>query len=301
MKQEKKYHGVVIPMVTPFKENGKLDEAATLKLSEHILDGDTYPFILGTTGESASIPFETRVQLVKQVTEYVNQRTIVYTGISDNCFENSLTLAKKFHDFGINIFVTHLPSYYPLTPDMMVRYYEKLAEQCPGMIMIYNIKSTTHMSIPPDVIEKLSHHPKIVGLKDSERDFERLRTLAKTYATRQDFSLLCGWTAQSLNTLLLGFDGIVPSTGNLIPKKFKQLYDFVIRGDNHYAQQLQSEINPIANIHQSGMLGSEAIATLKVMMDELELCEPWVLPPLARLSPERENQIKSQMKMLGLN
>ncbi len=98
----------------------------------------------------------------------------------------------------------------------------------------------------------------------------------------------------------MGFDGIVPSTGNLIPNKFKELYDAVVRGNHKGAQKLQAEIDPIANLHQRDMPGSEAIAALKVMMKEMGLCEPWVLPPLSRLNPEKENQITNEMKKLGL-
>jgi 4-hydroxy-tetrahydrodipicolinate synthase len=298
VKTEKKYHGVVIPMVTPFTEKGELDEGAVLKLIELIVSSGTFPFILGTTGESASIPFETRIQFIKRVTNQVRQRTTIYAGISDNCLENSLTLANIFFDLGVKVFVAHLPSYFPLTPDMMLRHYEKLAEHCPGEIMIYNIKSTTHMSLPLDVIEKLSQHPKLVGLKDSERDLERLKRLVTMFGSRQDFSLLCGWTAQSANTLQMGFDGIVPSTGNLIPKKFSDLYEAVVRGDQATANKLQAEIDPIADLHQKDMLGSEMITGLKVMMNEMGLCEPWVLPPLIRLNPEKEHHIKNEMKIL---
>lgn len=301
MKTPKKYHGVVIPMVTPSTEQGKLDEGAAIKLIERIVSSGTFPFILGTTGEAASIPFETRIQFVKRMSECVNQRTTIYAGISDNCLENSLRLANQFFDLGVKVFVVHLPSYFPLTKEMMLRYYETLAERCPGEIMIYNIKSTTHMSLPLDVIEKLSHHPKIVGLKDSERDLERLKKLTDLFAQRQDFSLLCGWTAQSANTLLMGLDGIVPSTGNLIPKKFRDLYDAALQGDQAAANKLQAEIDPIADLHQKDMLGSEMIVGLKVMMNEVGLCQPWVLPPLTRLHPEKEHHIKNELKKLSLN
>ncbi|MDZ7332242.1 MAG: dihydrodipicolinate synthase family protein [candidate division KSB1 bacterium] len=298
MKKQKKYYGVIVPMVTPFTEQGKLDEAATIKILDLIVSNGAFPFILGTTGEAASIPFQTRVQLSKLVLKQVEQRTTIYAGISDNCLENSVTLAQELYKLGIRVFVAHLPSYYPLTPDMMLRYYETLAERCPGELMIYNIKSTTHMSLPLEVIERLSQHPKIVGLKDSERDVERLNSLAVKFSGRQDFCLLCGWTAQSTKMLLMGFDGIVPSTGNLIPKKFVDLYKAVQRGDITIANKLQAEIAPIVDLHQKDMLGSESIAALKVMMSELGLCLPWVLPPLIRLKPEKEQQIKNQMRTI---
>ena len=283
-------------MLTPFKQDGGLDEAAAVKLVDHIIGNGGFPFILGTTGESASMPFEMRIRLVKAISSHVAQRTMIYAGISDNCMENSLLLANSFHDLGIETFVAHLPSYYPLTPDMMTAYYEKLAERCPGRIIIYNIKSTTHMTIPVAVIEKLGQNAKFAGLKDSDRDLDRLQLLVQKFADRKDFSLFSGWTAQSAQTLLMGFDGIVPSTGNLIPDKFKKMYDAVQSNHRELALHLQTEIDPVADLHQSGMLGSEAIIALKVMMDEAGWCGPWILPPLSRLSIERENQIRMGMK-----
>ncbi len=287
-------------MVTPFNEDGKLDEAASRVMVERVVDAGTFPFILGTNGESASIPFETRLQWVKRVTSIVASGTLVYAGISDNCLEHSLYLARRFFDLGIKAFVVHLPSYFPLTPPMMLNYYQQMADHCPGPVLIYNIKSTTHMSIPLDVIETLSHHPNIVGLKDSERDMERLTALATTYSQREDFSLFSGWTVQSANTLLMGFDGIVPSTGNMIPGKFRQLYDAAVRGDRQAALALQADIDPLANFHQANMLGSEAIVALKALMSGMGLCKATVLPPLVRLSPADETLFISQMKQFGL-
>ncbi|UCE07941.1 MAG: dihydrodipicolinate synthase family protein, partial [bacterium] len=153
MKKIKKYHGVVIPMITPFTESGRLDEEAAIRITDHVVEAGTYPFLLGTTGESASIPLETRFQLVKCVTKHLKNRSFIYAGISNNCFEHSITTAKSYHDLGVNALVAHLPSYYPLIPDHILKYFELLAERSPGPIVIYNILGTTHMSIPLTVVE----------------------------------------------------------------------------------------------------------------------------------------------------
>ncbi len=298
MREEKRFHGVIVPMVTPFTAQGKIDEEAAIRILDLILSAGAFPFLLGTTGESASISMDTRIQFVKIVTRHVQQRTTIYAGISDNCLENTLTLAEKFFDLGIRVFVVHLPSYYPLTQEMMLQYYQTVAEQCPGEMLLYNITSTTHMSLPLQVIETLSHHDKIVGLKDSQRDLQRLSNLATQFSHRQDFSLFCGWTSQSANMLSLGFDGIVPSTANIIPKKFSELYHALQHGDQATAQRLQAEIDPITDLHQKDLLGSQAIAGLKAMMSELGLCGPHVLPPLTRLSPKQEQQIRKKIREL---
>ena len=107
--------------------------------------------------------------------------------------------------------------------------------------MLYNILATTHMSIPVDVIRRLADHPNIVGLKDSERDLERMAQCIEITKSHPEFAYFCGWAAQSAHALELGGNGIVPSTGNFVPEMFQQLFDAAVAGDMATANRLQDE------------------------------------------------------------
>ena len=299
MNLSKKYHGVIIPMITPFLEDGAIDKASAVRISEFLLERNMSIFLLGTTGEALSMSLEMRFQYVRHIMEEIPKPGTVYVGISDHALDHSIEAAKRYHDVGSNVFVAHLPSYYPLTPEAMLVYYEKLADGIPGPMMLYNVPGTTKLSIPLDVIEKLSHHPNIIGLKDSERDLDRLQTLMDRFGDREDFVLMCGWTVKSTETLFMGFDGIVPSTGNVIPEKFDALYTAVRKGDEKRARDLQAFINPMALLHQKDRPVSWMIAGLKVMMDEIGLCAPWVRPPLLRLQPEEEKMLREGFRTLN--
>ncbi len=294
---KKKCSGVIIPMVTPFDEKAKIDKPSTARLVNFFVEAGTIPFILGTTGESASISEKMCLEFVQQVVDEVKGKSIIYAGISDTCVENSLEKAKKYCDMGIDVFVAHIPAYYPLTPEQILRYFENLADAIPAPLIIYNIPATTKLSIPIDIVEKLSRHNNIVGLKDSEKSFDRLKPLADKFADRMDFSIMSGWTAQSTQALILGYDGIVPSTANLIPYTFAELYTAVIEGKRDKAGKIQNKIDPIAEFHQKDVPFSHMIPMLKLMMSEFNLCEPTVLPPLTRLGNEKESQIKEMMKI----
>lgn len=300
MSKPKRFHGVIVPMITPFTEDGKIDEAATVKVTEHLVKNNASPFVFGTTGESASVPDSFRPGFVQTVVNVVAGRTHVYAGISSNCLTAAVEAAKNYFEIGVDAVVSHLPSYYPLTTRQMLNYFEMLADSVPGPLLLYNIKSTTHMSIPLDVVEKLSHHPNVVGLKDSERDIQRLETAIQMWKDRADFSHLIGWGTQLANALLLGSDGMVPSTGNVVPKLFQELFQAAADDDVETAKKLQRETDEIAKIYQSDRTLGESLAALKVMMRELGLCAPYMLPPLTRLSPEDETQIKKQMAALNL-
>jgi 4-hydroxy-tetrahydrodipicolinate synthase len=157
--------------------------------------------------------------------------------------------------------------------------------------MLYNIAATTHMSIPVDVVERLSKHPNIVGLKDSERDLERMEKCIEIARNNDDFTYFCGWAAQSAHSLELGGDGIVPSTGNFVPGMFRKLYDAAEAGDMETANRLQDETNEIAKLYQAGRTLGQSLTALKVMMQTRGLCTPDMLMPLTRLSEQEEAEI----------
>ena len=133
------------------------------------------PFILGTTGESASLPLDIKKDYVKEAGKNKKQGTLLYAGISSNVLSESIEFAKFCADHGVDAVAATLPSYYPLTESQMKKHFEQLADTSPLPLVIYNIPATTHMSIPIAIIDELSHHPNMIATKDSERSEERLK------------------------------------------------------------------------------------------------------------------------------
>jgi len=298
MRKNKLCQGVVVPMVTPFTERGKVDLGAAEKITSYLLENDAFPFILGTTGESLSIPHNERLPFVKTILKAVEGKKMIYVGIGNLCVEDSVRDGRAYLDAGAGVVVAHLPSYYSLTPDQMKMYFEYLAENIPGPLMVYNITATTHMSIPIDVVKHLSEHPNIIGIKDSERDVDRLESLIKYCAPREDFSHLIGWGTKSLYALSLGSDGLVPSTGNVVPGLFTRLYNAVRDEDFGTAEELQQLTDTIADIYQKGRTLGESLAALKVMMQLKGLCDPHMLSPLTRLSSGEEHEIQNAFRTI---
>lgn len=300
MSGAKKYRGVVVPMITPFTTEGKIDIPATERIVEHLISGGCLPFILGTTGEFACVPVSERAGFVEATVKTVAGRTLTYAGIASNCFAETVDAAKRYADLGIDCVVANLPSYYPLVPENMLRYFEKLADSVPAPLMLYNITITTHMSIPLDIVEKLSHHPNIVGLKDSEKNEERFEEALGKWKDRMDFAHFTGTAALCTMALLRGSDGIVPSTANFVPQLYKDLYDAAISGDIDKANELQDKNAALGLIYQKGRVLSQSLPALKVIMDELGLCGPSVLPPMLEPGEEEKADILAKLAEAGI-
>ncbi|MCM1356006.1 MAG: dihydrodipicolinate synthase family protein [Staphylococcus sp.] len=290
-----KYRGVVVPMVTPVTAKQELDTAAVERIIEFFAQNGVAPLLMGTTGEGNSVSASDGLLLVETAVKAARGRILIYAGLTGNCFSEQLKQAEAYTKAGADVIVATLPSYYALTEEQMYGYYKSLADSITGPLMLYNILATTHMSIPVDVIRRLADHPNIVGLKDSERDLERMKQCIAISREREDFTYFCGWAAQSAFSLSIGGDGIVPSTGNYVPDMFAKLYDAAVAGDMDTANRLQDETNEIAKIYQAGRTLGQSLTALKVMMQTKGLCEPWILMPLTRLSADDEQAIIAKL------
>ena len=298
-----KYHGVVVPMVTPVTQDGRLDVDAVGRIICFFADHQVSPLLMGTTGEGNSVSQADGQLFVETAVNARNQWSenhgpcamVIYAGLTGNCFSEQVRQAEVYTALGADVIVATLPTYYALTEEQMYEYYHTLADCITGPLMLYNILATTHMSIPVDVIRRLADHPNIVGLKDSERDLERMAQCIAIAQGRDDFAYFCGWAAQSAHSLALGGNGIVPSTGNYVPDMFSQLYDAAVSGDMDTANHLQDETNEIAKIYQKDRTLGQSLTALKVMMQTKGLCDPWMLMPLTRLSAEEEKAIRDAL------
>ena len=300
MRNGLKYHGAVVPLVTPFTALGALDTAALDRLvDDQIAGGVSGIFVLGTTGEGAHVPREIRRQLVAQSVARVNQRVRVYAGLGD-IRAADMTEANEFFQAGADVVVVHPPILEKLAAEKLLGWYQSLLDQAKGPLMLYNMPATTGVSIPLDAVEKMLGHPRLAGLKDSENNPKRHEELLQRFGGKKDFSVFIGVGALMEKGLKLGADGIVPSVGNLIPDVCQQLCEAAKKAEWAAADQLSARMNAVALLYQNGRNLNESLAALKAAMHCRGLCAPQVLPPLCRVSDAELEKIRHQMTELHL-
>lgn len=290
------YSGVIVPMITPVNGDLTIDQMAVHMILDTFVNAGVSPFILGTTGESASLPASLKSELVRVVADRVKGKTTIYAGISGNCLKETLEDAVRYQEMGVDVVVAHLPFYFTLTADQILDYFEKLASGVPCPLIIYNNPITVKQSVPLDIAEQLSYHQNIAGIKDSERGIERLDRSIQLWKNREDFVHLVGWTAQAAYALLKGSDGIVPSTANFIPELYQSLYTSAGKGDQTTAFDLQDRADRISDIYLKDRSVSQSIPALKYVMSLMGLCQSHVFPPLNEPDIKEQNKIRDQVK-----
>jgi len=284
---QKRFSGVVVPMITPLNKDFTVDVAAVERIMQMFDQHGIHPLVLGTTGESSSISEKESCRFVEAAVKAKGLKQCIYAGLVGNQIDGLIERGNKYIELGADCVVATLPSYYILTPKQMVAFYTTLADKIMGPVMMYNIKATTQMSIPLDVVAELSSHPNIFGLKDSERDAERMKFFIETYKNSEDFSYYCGWGAQGAGSLELGADGIVPSTGNIVPEMYGKLYNAALNKDWNECMKWQLATDHVAVVYQKDKTLGESLAALKVLMNTAGFCGTTMMPPLTEL-PEDE-------------
>jgi 4-hydroxy-tetrahydrodipicolinate synthase len=290
--------GIIVPAITPLTPSFQIDEKAVEKIFNQFYQHNISPFILGTTGESASLSNKQKTDYLKAAAKNKKTASVLYAGISSNVFDESVEFAKLCADHAVDAVAATLPSYYALNNGQMQKYFEDLADAIPLPLIIYNIPATTHMSIPLEVIDELSMHPNIVAVKDSERSEERLMKSLELWKERRDFGHFLGWAAKSAMALIGGGDGLIPSTGNLAPEIYSNMYN-AFRESNFkevYAMQVLSD--RYGKLYQEDKTLGESLWALKILMHEKGLCEAVVMPPLQPLAESEAEKLKVELEDL---
>ena len=152
------------------------------------------------------------------------------------------------------------------------------------------------MSIPLEVIEELSNHPNIVAVKDSERSEERLVKSLDLWRDRKDFGHFMGWAAKSAQALFGGSDGLIPSTGNLVPEIYSKMWKAFLGNNLKEVYAMQDLSDKYGALYQSEKSLGESLWALKVLMSGKNMCESVVMPPLQPMPNEEEKILLQSLK-----
>ena len=291
--------GIIPPMLTPLQADYKLDSKGLPKLLDHLIDGGVHGiFILGTTGESISLSYQSRRKLIEQSAEHINGRIPLLVGITDTSIEESLNLATLAFENGAAAAVATPPFYFHLGQEELFEYYIELADRSKLPLFIYNMPSMTKISMDVETAARLSGHPNIIGLKDSSENTVYFQSLKYTI-NRDDFSLFVGPEEIMAETVLMGGHGGVNGGANLFPKLYVAMYAAAKAHDFDRIKILQKQILEIATLlYTVGKYNSSYLKGLKGAASLLGLCNNYLASPLKPFLEKEMLQISENLERI---
>ena len=161
-----RFHGIIVPMVTPLVDRDTLDVAGLERLIEHILAGGVHGvFVLGTTGEGPGLSYRRRQEIITRTCRQVGGRVPVLVGITDTSMPESLNVARWAADAGATALVVAPPYYIPEAQPELQEYLDHLVPELPLPLFLYNMPALTKVSFELETVRRAMDEPRIVGIE----------------------------------------------------------------------------------------------------------------------------------------
>ncbi len=298
---KKVFEGVITPMVTPLLDRETIDVEGQKRMLDHLVDGGVSgAFLMGTTGEGASLSYRMRRDLIKLSADHLAGRIPLFVSITDTCIEEALNMAAFAADAGASYLVSALPYYLGLTQDEMVGFYTTLADNVPLPLFLYNIPAQTKLMMSVSTVKKLAAHPNIIGIKDSSGNGTYFNTLlAEIKPAFPDFTILVGPDEMLASTMALGGNGGVNSGSNLFPKLYSSLFKACKERNAERIAALQPLVMKVSTgIYSVDKSSVSFLKGLKAALYLEGLVTDKMCAPLVRVSEADMETIKNNLTAL---
>ena len=296
----KKIQGIIPPMITPMLDAKTLDESAAAAIIERMIAaGVAGIFVLGTTGESQSVPMHLRFDFVEMAAKHIAGRVPLLVGISETSLEDSLALAAHAKKCGAVAVVSAPPYYFPANQKELIDWYTALADACPLPIFLYNMPSKVKVFLNVPTVVALSKHPNIVGVKDSSGNQSYFQSLLYHFAGT-DFAVFMGPEEQMVAAVLCGGDGGVSGGANLFPELFVKAYKAAVAKDVDEARRLQKRIMQLSDSLYGLEPGSDAsfVKAIKCALKVKGIGTGYLPLPYTAFCPEMEKKVAGILETL---
>jgi dihydrodipicolinate synthase/N-acetylneuraminate lyase len=236
---------VVVALLTPFGEDGRLDVAI---FQEHVAflvsQGVDAVMPAGTTGEGPLLDDNEVVKLVAAAVTASGGRITVLAHVGRAATDATVRLAGRALGAGADGVSAVVPYFYALEDGQVLDHYRAVTGAVGDLpTYAYTIPARTGNELSPAVVAKLADEG-VAGLKDSTKSLERHRKYLD--ATRgRPFRILMGSDGLVLDALRAGAAGCVSAAANARPDLLVRLNHAFVAGDEPRAERLQAELSAV--------------------------------------------------------
>jgi len=296
-----RFYGVIVPFVTPFREDLSLDLDAARWLARYQVERGAHGvFPNSTTGEFVHLSRDEAILLTRVVLEEVGGRAWVIPGVSANHTEDCVQLGRVFRDIGVHGIIATPPFFFKVSGERLKLHFVRILERVDLPLVIYNIPATTGINIPVSLyVELAREYSNAVGAKVTYESFTYIRQLTQEVkAVRRDFAVLTGLDDMLLPVLMMGGDGGIMALANAVPQLHREVYDAYVSGDLARALDAWRKLLRLVRVYDYATSYPTAVKTLLRVLNTP--VRPYVRPPLTPEGPEVEERIRGVVRGLGL-
>ena len=290
------FTGVGTALITPFRQDGSLDEAAVKRLVRRQVDaGIHFVSPCGTTGEAPTLTHREKLRVVELVVEEVAGKVPVLAGAGGYDTREVIELVRDMERVGATGVLSVTPYYNKPTPEGLYQHFKAIAAATSLPIVLYNVPTRTAISIDVRTTARLAEIPNIVGIK-APGDVAQMSEIIA--ATPEPFLVLSGDDPVTVATMAVGGAGVVSVASNEAPAEMVQIVELCEKGDYPAARKLHHWLLPLiqVNFAESNPIPCKAAMAAMGLIEESYRLP--LVPPTAA-TREKVIGVLQQLKMLG--
>ncbi|MDP3559414.1 MAG: 4-hydroxy-tetrahydrodipicolinate synthase [Legionellaceae bacterium] len=288
------FHGSIVALVTPFK-NDKVDVEALRALVEFHIESGTHAIVVaGTTGEAGTLSFDEKRQIIHHTIEQAKERLPIIAGTASNSTKTCIALTQVAMEEGAHAVLIMTPAYIRPTQEGLYQHYSHIAEAVAIPIILYNVPARTACDLLPETVARLAKRPNIIGIKEATGQMTRLQQILRQ--TDHSLDVYSGDDLSAAQWLLAGAKGVISVTANVAPRDMAKLCDAGIDTDQTLCMRIHEKLMPL---HQQLFTESNPIPT-KWALARMGLIGPDLRLPLTPLSEAHHQSLEDTLIHLNL-
>ena len=288
------FKGSFVALITPFK-NGKVDEAAFVKLVEWQIEQGTHGLVpCGTTGESPTLSHDEHKRVVQLCIEAARGRVPVIAGAGSNNTVEAIELTAFAKEAGADAVLSVTGYYNKPSQEGIYQHFKAVNDAVDIPIILYNIPGRTIVDISLETMTRLFELKNVVGVKDATANIARVSL--QRQAMGPEFCQLSGEDATALAFNAHGGVGCISVTANIAPRLCAEFQEATLAGDFAKALQIQDRLMPLHN----SLFVDPNPAPVKYGASLLGLCENEIRLPLVTASAPVQDKVRDAMRSAGL-
>ena len=276
------WFGVMPAMTTAFDEHLQVDHAFMQRHAQWLLDhGCTGLVMLGSLGEAATLAFEEKVAVLKNMVATANGKAPIVAAISALSTTEAVSLAKAAEDAGCSGLMVLPPYVYRGDWREMKAHLAAVFRATPLSCMLYNNPVAYGTDFLPEHIAELAEaHKNFHSVKESSTDVRRVTAIRALVGDR--LKIFVGVDDAIVEGIAAGACGWIAGLVNALPAESVALFHLAYEGKTKEAFELYRWFLPLLRMDTV----PKFIQLIKLVQQELGVGNARVRPPRLEITGE---------------
>jgi 4-hydroxy-tetrahydrodipicolinate synthase len=288
-------HGIVPPLVTPFRDDERIDYGAWQRIIDSLIAvGVDGLFVCGSAGEFHTLDAEERTVALRFCRQAAASRVPVCGNVGCATTRDTVSLAHRAQSLGIDFLAVVTP-YYALTSQQeLLNHYCEVCRSVRLPVLAYNYPQHGASDLLPETVGRIAAAcGNFVGILDTGGDLKRLAAY-RACAPGREMTVFVGPESLLLPGLECGCAGGSATGIDIAPQLFVDLYRAFRQGQREAARRLQAlatELGRTLGLHTFP-------AAVKEAMQIIGLPAGWCRRPIGPMPPEARAELARVLEVL---